>query len=40
MPVTDVPLFSKGDVTQGIILSKTDDWQFKEGTTKIVSIGV
>ena len=33
----DVPLFSKGDVSQGIVSGK-DDWQFKEGTTAVVAL--
>jgi hypothetical protein len=38
LPATDVPLFSKGGVDQGIITGK-DDWNFKEGTTKVVTLG-
>ena len=38
LPATDVPLFSKGGVEQGIISGK-DDWNFKEGTTKVVTLG-
>ena len=38
MPATDVPLFSKGGVDQGIVSGK-DDWTFKEGTTKVVTLG-
>jgi hypothetical protein len=38
LPATDVPLFSKGGVDQGIIAGK-DDWNFKEGTTKVVTLG-
>ena len=38
LPATDVPLFSKGGVDQGIVTGK-DDWNFKEGTTKVVTLG-
>ena len=38
LPAADVPLFSKGGVDQGIITGK-DDWNFKEGTTKVVTLG-
>jgi len=39
LPATDVPLFSKGGVDQGIVVGKGDDWHFKEGTTKVVTLG-
>lgn len=39
LPATDVPLFSKGGVEQGIVAGKGDDWHFKEGTTKVVAVG-
>ena len=29
----------KGDVSQGIVASKGDEWSFKEGTTKVASLG-
>jgi len=38
MPATDVPLFSKGGVDQGIVSGK-DDWTFNEGSTKVVTLG-
>jgi len=38
MPASDVPLHSKGGVEQGIIAGK-DDWNFKEGSTKVVTLG-
>jgi len=37
MPATDVPLFSKGGVDQGVVAGK-DDWNFKEGSTKVVTL--
>jgi len=39
LAVTDLPLFVKGnDISQSIIYIKDDDWKFKEGTTKVVSL--
>lgn len=35
----DVPLFSKGDVSQGVVTTKGDDWNFKEGNTAVVVLG-
>jgi len=39
LPAADIPLFGKGDVSQGIVTSKGDDWQFKEGSTAVVALG-
>lgn len=35
----EVPLFSKGAVNQGIVTTKGDDWNFKEGNTAVVTLG-
>jgi len=40
LDAADVPLFGKGDVSQGIVTSKVDDWNFKEGNTAVVTLGV
>lgn len=39
LAVPEVPLFSKGDVSQGIVSTKGDDWNFKEGNTAVVTLG-
>ena len=39
LAVPDVPLFSKGDVSQGIVSTKGDDWHFREGNTAVVTLG-
>lgn len=38
LPTPDVPLFSKGDVSQGVVSSKGDDWQIREGNTAVVAM--
>merc|ERR1712127_252693 len=39
LSAVDVPLFGKGDVSQGIVHGKSDDWNFKEGNTAVVALG-
>lgn len=39
LPVPEVPLFGKGDVSQGVVAGKGDDWSFKEGATPVITIG-